>query len=283
MQPRLVTPVIATSITGAAQPRSGCCPLRLQFREQIHGVQHLSVRVIKLQHAYVDHPHREHLRDPVAPGHAPAPVDPDVFLNVIDVDAIRASGRWTDAELLRLVAADPKCVAWGELGLDNHYPEPSPTAQREVLAAQLAHIEGWTKEGLSKPIVIHCREAFDDLLPRLAASSLPRDRYVFHCFTGTVDEARRVLDFGAWISFTGVASYRNAPEVQAAVRLVPADRIMVETDAPFLSPEPHRKVRPCQPWMASVTAKAIAALRGEQWEAFHSQINANTQRFFGIV
>ena len=72
-----------------------------------------------------------------------------------------------------------------------------------------------------------------------------------------------MLDFGAWISFTGVASYRNAPDVQAAARLVPADRIMVETDAPFLSPEPHRKVRPCQPWMASVTAKAIAALRGE--------------------
>ncbi|MCX5691657.1 MAG: TatD family hydrolase [Planctomycetota bacterium] len=186
-------------------------------------------------------------------------------------------------QLLRVAGADPKCVAWGELGLDNHYPEPAAAVQREVLETQLGHIEAWTREGLAKPVVIHCREAFDDLLPRLAASSLPRDRYVFHCFTGTVEEARRVLEFGAWISFTGVASYRNAPDVQAAVKLVPADRIMIETDAPFLSPEPHRKVRPCQPWMASVTARAVAALRGESWEVFHAQINANVQRFFGVA
>ena len=186
-------------------------------------------------------------------------------------------------ELLRIAGADPKCVAWGELGLDNHYPEPAAAVQRDVLETQLGYIEAWTREGLAKPVVIHCREAFDDLLPRLAASSLPRDRYVFHCFTGTQDEARRVLDFGAWISFTGVASYRNAPDVHAAAKLVPADRIMIETDAPFLSPEPHRKVRPCQPWMASVTARAVAALRGESWEAFHAQINANVQRFFGVA
>jgi len=68
-------------------------------------------------------------------------------------------------------------------------------------------------------------------------------RFVFHCFTGGPDEARKVLDFGAMISFTGVVTYKNAPEVREAVKLVPADRIMVETDAPFLSPEPHRGTR----------------------------------------
>ncbi|MEI7657350.1 MAG: TatD family hydrolase [Phycisphaerae bacterium] len=187
-----------------------------------------------------------------------------------------------DWSVMRRVGEDPKCVAWGELGLDRHWPEPDIELQRRVLDEQLAAIESWTREGLAKPVVIHCREAFDDLLPRLANSSLPRDRYVFHCFTGTPDEARRVLDFGAWISFTGVVTYRNAPDVHAAAKLVPADRVMVETDAPFLSPEPHRKERPCQPWMTSVTAKAIASLRGVPWPAFHDQLNENTFRFFGI-
>ena len=81
---------------------------------------------------------------------------------------------------------------------------------------------------------------------------------------------------------TGVATYRNAEEVREAVRLVPADRIMIETDAPFLSPEPHRGERPCEPWMSSVTARAVAAARSEEWPAFHAQINTNTRRFYGI-
>ncbi len=184
--------------------------------------------------------------------------------------------------LMKQAGADPLCVAWGELGLDNHYPEPLAASQRKVLDDQLAHLETWAAEGMNKPVVVHCREAFDDLLPRLSQSTLPRDRYVFHCFTGTVEQARRVLDFGAWISFTGVVTYKNSKEVQAAAKMMPRDRIMVETDAPYLSPEPHRGERPCHPWMSSVTAKAIANLRGETWEDFHAQINRNTERFFGI-
>lgn len=105
---------------------------------------------------------------------------------------------------------------------------------------------------------------------------------MFHCFTGGPEDAKKVLDFGAWISFTGVATYRNAAEVREAIRLVPSDRIMVETDAPFLSPDPHRGVRPCEPWMVSVTALSVASTRGEAFEAFHEQLNKNTTRFFGI-
>jgi TatD DNase family protein len=183
---------------------------------------------------------------------------------------------------LKVAALHPKCVAFGELGLDNHYKEPARTLQQSVLAEQLAHLEAWRKEGIAKPVVIHCRDAFDDLLPILGKSTLPRDGYVFHCFTGTPEEARRVLDFGAMISFTGVATYKTGQGVRDAAALVPADRIMIETDAPFLSPEPHRSTRPCEPWMASLTAKAIAAVRGEEWETFHHQINANTARFFGV-
>jgi len=183
---------------------------------------------------------------------------------------------------LRRVAESPRCVAWGELGLDNHYEGAHRPVQHPVLDEQLAFITSCRDEGISKPIVIHCREAFDDLIPILRSSGLDPTRMVFHCFTGTAADARKVLDLGAWISFTGVATYKNAPEVREAAKLMPADRIMVETDAPFLSPEPHRGTRPCQPWMSSVTARFIADLRSTPWPEFHAQINANTQRFFGL-
>lgn len=187
-----------------------------------------------------------------------------------------------DWNILRVVAQDPKCVAWGELGLDNHYKDPPAALQREVLDQQLDFIKRCRAEGMEKPIVIHCREAFDDLLPILRASNLPADRFVFHCFTGTAADVRKCLDFGAFVSFTGVVTYRNAKDVQDAARLVPLDRILVETDAPFLSPDPHRGVRPCEPWMTSLTARFLAQLRGEPWDAFHDAIDANTQSLFGI-
>lgn len=183
---------------------------------------------------------------------------------------------------LRRVIEHPRCVAWGELGLDNHYSEPARSIQDTVLAEQLAFIESCAREGIRKPVVIHCREAFDDLIPILKRSSLDPTRMVFHCFTGSVADVKKVLDFGACISFTGVATYKNAPEVREAAKLVPLDRIMIETDAPFLSPEPKRGVRPCAPWMSSLVAKRLAEVREMSWEDFHAAINANTKRFFGI-
>lgn len=174
---------------------------------------------------------------------------------------------------------DPRCVAWGELGLDNHYTEPAREVQRAVLDEQLAYIQACP---VKKPIVLHCREAFDDLIPVLRKTSLDPTRMVFHCFTGGPEDCRKALDLGAFVSFTGVVTYRNATEVRDAARLVPADRILVETDAPFLSPEPKRGVRPCEPWMSALTAKFLAETRGTSWPAFHEQINDNTRRFFGI-
>ncbi len=187
-----------------------------------------------------------------------------------------------DWKAIRRVAEHPRCVAWGELGLDNHHPEPNRSVQDPVLAEQLAFIESCAADGIDLPVVIHCREAFADLIPILRASTLDRSRYVFHCFTGTPDEARMVLDFGAMISFTGVVTYRNAKGVAEAAKLVPDDRIMVETDAPFLSPEPVRGTRPCEPAFSRHTAEFLAKLRGVGWNAFHEQINANTESFFRI-
>ncbi|RMH26997.1 MAG: TatD family deoxyribonuclease [Planctomycetota bacterium] len=184
---------------------------------------------------------------------------------------------------LRLVASDPACVAWGELGLDNHYDRPPRDLQRAVLGEQLDRIGAWMEsDGLDLPVVLHCREAFSDLIPILRDGPVAPERHVFHCFTGTPEDARAVLDFGAWISFTGVVTFANASAVRDAARLVPADRLMVETDAPFLTPEPHRKVRPNEPKFVADTARFLAELRGEDWDSFHAQINDNTRRFFGI-
>ncbi|MFO0828044.1 MAG: TatD family hydrolase [Phycisphaerales bacterium] len=188
-----------------------------------------------------------------------------------------------DWPTMRRCGDDPRCVAWGELGLDNHYPQPPRPLQREVLEQQLAHIESWKRDGLEKPIVIHCRDAFEDLLPILAATSLRHDRFVFHCFTGTPDDARTVLDFGAWISFTGVVTFRNAKAVADAARLVPADRIMAETDAPFLTPEPHRTVRPNEPRYVAHVVRRLAELRGESPLDCANRLDANAERFFGIA
>jgi len=190
-----------------------------------------------------------------------------------------------DWDALTRVARQPKCVAWGELGLDNHYDKPVKAAQRRVLDEQLALIASLRKDEASPvdlPVVVHCRKAFDELIPILRETSLPPERFVFHCFTGDSRDMRLLLDFGAWVSFTGVVTYRNAKEVQEAALLAPADRIMAETDAPYLTPEPHRKIRPNAPRYAIDTARFLAQLRSVAWDEFHAQINANTRAFYGV-
>ncbi len=187
-----------------------------------------------------------------------------------------------DWNAVRALADHPRCVAFGELGLDNHYDRPPGDLQRAVLAEQLAHLERWKANGTQKAVVLHCREAFDDLIPILRATTLDPTRFVFHCFTGGPGDARKALDLGAMISFTGVVTYKNAPEVAEAAALVPLDRIMCETDAPFLSPEPKRGVRPCEPGFTSYTARRIAQIKNIDFDQFHRAINENTERFFGI-
>jgi TatD DNase family protein len=192
------------------------------------------------------------------------------------------SDQFIDWRVIKQVITHERCVAWGELGLDNHYKEPAAHIQRNVLEEHLAVIESVHESGLVKPVVVHCRESFDDLLPVFRSSTLDPAKFVFHCFTGSVDDAKHVLDFGAWISFTGVVTFKNAPEVAAAAAIVPADRIMVETDAPFLTPAPHRKVWPNEPKYVVHTARHIADLRGEPYEEFERTLDANARRFFNL-
>jgi TatD DNase family protein len=188
-----------------------------------------------------------------------------------------------DWDQVRLAASHERCVAWGELGLDNHYDKPPRALQDRVLAEQLAMIEAARSGGVDKPIVVHCRDAYDELLAIFRDAPFAHDRYVFHCFNRGPDEVRKILDFGAWVSFTGVVTFRNAPEVAAAAKLVPADRIMVETDAPFLSPEPVRKIRPNEPQYVVHIARFLADLRGVDRTEFERILDGNAERFFGIT
>lgn len=187
-----------------------------------------------------------------------------------------------DWELVHEAGRHPRCIAWGELGLDNFHKEPAIDLQRRVLEEQLGHLETWTSEGLRKPVVLHCRDAYEELLPILENSSLCNEDFVFHCFTGGPEEARRVLDFGAMLSFTGVVTYRNAREVAEAAALVPEDRIMVETDAPYLSPEPLRGRHPNVPANVMHTARFIAELRNTDFASFEEALDRNAERFFRI-
>ena len=149
----------------------------------------------------------------------------------------------------------PEVVAVGECGLDYHYDYSPRDAQREAFAAQVALAH---EHGLA--LVIHTREAWDDTFAVLAAEGVP-ERTVFHCFTGGPAEARRALDVGAWLSFSGIVTFKGAPELREAAALAPLDRILVETDAPFLTPVPHRGT-PNHPAFVALVGAAVARARG---------------------
>ena len=176
-------------------------------------------------------------------------------------------------------AADDRCIAWGELGLDWYYKTPSRESQQTLLEEQLAAIE---RSQIDLPVVLHCREAVEDLLAVLMASNLSLERCVFHCYTGNAETIRHILDAGCHVSFTGVVTFPNAPEVAEAAKLVPLNRLMVETDAPYLSPEPVRKMRPNEPCNVVHTAQFLADLRTTDRDEFIHTVDANAIQFFGL-
>jgi len=170
---------------------------------------------------------------------------------------------------LEALLAEPEVVAVGECGLDFHYDHSPRDAQRAVFAAQisLAHAHG-------KALVIHTREAWPDTFAVLAAEGTP-PRTVFHCFTGGPDEARRCLDLGAYLSFSGIVSFRSADDVRAAAALCPLDRMLVETDAPYLAPVPHRGRRNEPAYLPDVgAALATATERDVETVAANTAVNA---------
>lgn len=148
----------------------------------------------------------------------------------------------------------PGIVAVGEAGLDYHYEYSPRDAQRRAFAAQIQ-----LANERSLPLIIHTREAWDETFDILDAEGTP-ERTVFHCFTGGADEARRCLERDADISFSGIVTFKNAKDVQAAAVMCPLDRMLVETDSPYLAPAPHRGSTNRPAWVPLVGA-FIADLR----------------------
>ena len=188
-------------------------------------------------------------------------------------DASRLETEWPALEALAREQPD-LVVGIGEGGFDYFYEHSDRAAQDAAFRAhvRLAH-------ELDRALVIHSRDAWDDTFRVLADEGVP-SRTVFHCFTGGPAEARRALELGAYLSFSGIVSFKNADAVRAAAALVPLNRILVETDAPYLAPVPHRG-RPNRPaWVVDVGA-ALAAAMGLGVEELATATRRNTTSVFG--
>ncbi|MGZ6910516.1 MAG: TatD family hydrolase [Acidimicrobiia bacterium] len=186
-------------------------------------------------------------------------------------DAVRLDEEW--AALVEL-AADPAVVAVGEAGLDHHYEHSPGPDQAAAFRAQIR-----LAQELDRTLVIHTREAWDETFAILDAEGIPA-RTVFHCFTGGPDEARACLDRGASLSFSGIVTFKNADEVRAAAVLAPLDRVLVETDSPYLAPVPHRGATNEPAWVAAVGA-GVAAARGQEVGVVAAATRANADRLLG--
>jgi TatD DNase family protein len=169
-----------------------------------------------------------------------------------------------------------RVVGIGECGLDYHYDHSPRDVQREAFARQVA-----LAHERRLALVIHTREAWDDTWAVLAAEGVP-ERTVFHCFTGGPDEARRCLDLGAVLSFSGIVSFKSAGDVRAAAALCPLDRLLVETDAPYLAPVPHRG-QTNTPAFVPLVGAAVATVKDVQPEAVELATWTNAGRIFGLA
>jgi TatD DNase family protein len=172
-------------------------------------------------------------------------------------------------------------VAVGEIGLDYHYSPETRDAQRELFAQMLA-----LARARRLPVVVHSREAEDDTIAMLAEhtaawSGDPARLGVLHCFTGGPDFVRRVIEIGLFVSFSGITSFRNADSIREAVKLVPADRLLIETDSPYLAPVPYRGKRNEPAFVADV-ARAVAAARGAALEEIARQTTINADLLFNM-
>ena len=180
-------------------------------------------------------------------------------------------------------ARHPRVVAWGEIGLDYYYDHSPRDVQKAVFRRQME-----LAKAAKLPIIIHCRpsdnseNAWDDCLSLIAQDWAPTGLGgVLHCFTGNVEHARRGLDLGFMISFAGNITFPKAQNIRDAAQIVPLDRMLIETDSPYLAPIPHRGQRN-EPAFVVETARQIGELRGRTAEAIGEQTTENFCRFFKL-
>lgn len=188
----------------------------------------------------------------------------------------------TDAQMLKW-ASHPKVIAWGEIGLDYFYDHSPRDTQKAVFRQQME-----LARTAKLPIIIHCRpsdnseNAWDDCLAMIAEHWAPTGLGgILHCFTGSVDQARRALDLGFMISFAGNITFPKAQPIRDATQIVPLDRMLIETDSPYLAPIPHRGQRN-EPAFVKEVARQIGELRTLPADEIGSQTAQNFYKFFGL-
>jgi TatD DNase family protein len=182
-----------------------------------------------------------------------------------------------DIEELKRSAKHPKVVAIGETGLDYHYDFSPPADQARLFNAQLQ-----IAAELNLPVIIHSREAFDDTINILERYVGKLNKVVFHCFSYSPEQAKIILDNGYFLSFTGVVTFKGATLTKEAAKIVPLDRLMIETDCPYMTPEPKRKQKINEPAFLIHTAKFLAELRQIPLEDFANAVTSTSRSFFSL-
>jgi TatD DNase family protein len=186
-------------------------------------------------------------------------------------DASKLGVEW---EPLEALAESAEVVGVGETGLDFHYLHSPAGEQETAFRAQIR-----LAKRLDRALVVHSRDAWHGTF-RVLADEGPPSRTVLHCFTGGPDEARRALDAGLVLSFSGIVSFKGAADVREAAARCPLDRLLVETDSPYLAPQPVRG-KPNEPANVTHTARFVAELRGVPYEELERTVAANFERVFG--
>jgi len=200
---------------------------------------------------------------------------PDVYATVglHPHDASRLDAEWDD---LVELAKSPRVVAVGEAGFDFHYMHSPPDAQDAAFRAQIR-----LATFLDRALVIHSREAWDATFAVLVEEGVPA-RTVFHCFTGGAAEADRALELGAALSFSGIVSFKSADDVRAAAARCPADRLLVETDSPYLAPVPYRG-KENEPAYIGAVGEALAAAVGRESATVAAETAAAATAWLNLV
>jgi TatD DNase family protein len=200
-----------------------------------------------------------------------------VALHPNEAPRLDAAGRLDEAisEIERLATSSDRVRAVGETGLD--YFRTGEDGRAAQHASFRRHVD--LAKRLGKTLVIHDRDAHEDVLRVLDDEGVP-DRFVMHCFSGDADFARACLDRGGWLSFAGTVTFKNAEPLREALRIAPSDRILVETDAPYLTPTPYRG-RPNASYLVPLTVRAMAQVRGDDLEGLCAALDANTESAFG--
>lgn len=178
----------------------------------------------------------------------------------------------SDIDELKTMAAHPKVVAIGEIGLDYHYEDTNPDLQKKWFRIQL----DLAKE-LGMPVVIHDRDSKGECIEILKEKDIHNG--VIHCFSGSAQTAKEILDMGFYISFTGVITFKNARRAIEALKVIPLDRLLIETDCPYMAPEPHRGTRNDSSLVCHIAEK-IAEIKGVSYDEVVSRTCENALNFF---